>query len=113
MWDRYPLGVSEFRNSGHNDTQKFTHSVPADGDGQKTRNCGHIKCGAYFRMRVPQNWSRSNKTENWLFNRTIKLWNTIPEPIIQSKNPKEFRQKLELHLFQQQQEDQNKTFLFY
>jgi hypothetical protein len=57
--------------------------------------------------------TKSNKTENCLFNRSIKLWNAIPEPIIQLKNPKEFRQKLELHLFQQQQEDQNKTFLFY
>jgi hypothetical protein len=57
--------------------------------------------------------TKSNKTENWLFNRSIIPWNTIPEPIIQSKNPKEFRQRLELHLFQQQQEDQNQTFLFY
>jgi hypothetical protein len=57
--------------------------------------------------------TKSNLTENWLFNRSIKLWNSIPDTIIQSKNPKEFKERLFLHLFQQIQKDQNQSFLYY
>ena len=54
---------------------------------------------------------KSHKTEQWVFNRTINLWNTLPSQIVNASNPKIFWQLTRAYLIQLQ--SNNTPFLCY
>nr|CAD2141160.1 unnamed protein product [Meloidogyne enterolobii] len=77
-------------------TKNFTHLDPTCFVEFSTRP---IRNKHNLQLRVPK---KISKTEHWIINRTINLWNVLPIQIINSPNPKSFWINLRTYLIQNQ-----------
>nr|CAD2125928.1 unnamed protein product [Meloidogyne enterolobii] len=77
-------------------TKNFTHLDPTHFVEFSTRP---IRNKHNLQLRVPK---KISKTEHWIINRSLNLWNILPIQIINSPNPKSFWINLRNHLIQNQ-----------
>nr|CAD2205225.1 unnamed protein product [Meloidogyne enterolobii] len=77
-------------------TKNFTHLDPTRFVDFSTRP---IRNKHNLQLRVPK---KISKTEHWIINRSLNLWNVLPIQIINSPNPKSFWINLRHYLIQNQ-----------